>query len=207
VWTTDQGVEQSVVDTPCLLNDGLHNISDTLARVRAGEFHFNDAVGGRSSFFLPLALKVSDCLHIVYNSFQEIVEGLPDWRTLELHYRALARLLCDRDLKSRVQTKCVDSLVDQQVLAGCSISTAFNWKWEYLERFTNALLPALDVLHAHFDRQRVCSGGGVSEVQSSILRDVEKAVQCTHLRGCTLLLASMCWTIGPRFQHITTIAI
>ncbi len=51
MWTTDQGVEQSVVDTPCLLNDGLSNIVDTMARVRAGEIHFNDAVGGRSAFF------------------------------------------------------------------------------------------------------------------------------------------------------------
>ena len=139
-FTSDQGLEADIPDTPCLYTENFGNMHAVQQEYLRGELRASTlSSAAQASFFLPLCLIVADCLHIVFNAFEETVVSSPVWAKIGPMLTSITVFLSTRDLRNRFAETCMASHPLKTLVTQWSINKRFNWKWEYMEAFLRAL--------------------------------------------------------------------
>ena len=71
------------------------------------------------------------------------------------HVSDLARRSDARGREIYSEAEIVESQVLKVMLQTWSVHTGFNWKWEYMQRFIDALLPIWDLLATNFKLEKI----------------------------------------------------
>eukprot|EP00959_Pyramimonas_sp_CCMP1952_P068140 1422301-Pyramimonas_sp.AAC.1 len=83
-----------MADVPQIHSLGDRDWIDIVQGIRQLEVSPNDDVGASAMFF-PIAVIISDSLHVFYNALQQAIESVPAWQTLGPILHDLARFLGD----------------------------------------------------------------------------------------------------------------
>lgn len=208
-WTSDQGVEGSIADSPRL--DETTSGNDWAAVIEAvrsnAECVQHDAV--RGAYLFPNALGINDSLHIFFNALEHAVRSLGTWRQMERVLRAVALFLGSRGHRRRFVAFCLPRRTAPAVKRAFERwrhGTSFSWKWQYLRGFLERLLVLLPYLQEHFDVALMTVGsnagdeGEASQVNSAIVSDVHKVLKEPRLRlSCTVL-----WSVALAVEQETS---
>eukprot|EP00959_Pyramimonas_sp_CCMP1952_P352334 7382039-Pyramimonas_sp.AAC.1 len=165
VFTSDQGLEFGIADTPLLLGSDLANVAEVLHELDASPHELNTVLASQS-FFLPNAITVPDALHVVYNALKDTITSRYSWKGFESHLRAFAKFLGNRDLRGRFKMRCCKTPGDKSEISRFSVRGSFDWKWEYLERFTSQLSSVLPTMFACWDPVEFKRGCGREEIEA-----------------------------------------
>ena len=82
-FVSDQGTERHL---PHALFGSQEEVADSIARLKAGTLHLQDA---KRSSFLPFALQNFGIWHVVFNALQSAIEGQPQWPSYLQQLRAV----------------------------------------------------------------------------------------------------------------------
>ena len=99
--------------------------------------------------------------------------------------------LSDRGLRTRLAEVVSYKAVLKQMLQSWSINTGFNWKWEYMGNFLNAILPLYQLLVDNYDATAFRGSKEWSEVHATIITTFGSALQFQQLYGadsCTRMV-------------------
>ncbi len=77
-WSSDQGVDCQIVDSPCLIDEDFKNLTNLLQDMTESKITMNSEAAAEA-YFLPFCLYYPDHLHIIYNAFEESVCAIPTW--------------------------------------------------------------------------------------------------------------------------------
>lgn len=190
-WTSDQGIEASLVDGPNLFSENFASWQAVLTDLREGTLQLT-AADTSDKFLLPRALFFPDSLHMVFGCLQEVVEAHPEWKDIGKHYRSLAVFMSSLQLRQRFQAQCL--IGTKEVFSALFNSwvpgNKFDWKWQYFERFANNLTKVLPVLIDCFDVNTMLASTGDDDkhISAGIVQDVARALQHEGLLQMTELL-------------------
>ena len=192
-WTSDQGVEAGIADSPLI--DEIASGNDWAALIEAirsnAESVQHDAV--RGAYLFPNAVCINDSLHIFFNALEHAVRGLDTWRQMERVLRAVALFLGSRGLRRRFVAFCLPRRTAPAVKRAFERwrhGTSFSWKLQYLRGFLEQLLVLLPHLEEHFDVKVMCAGdeGDAGQANTAIVTDMHKVLKEPRLRlRCTVL--------------------
>lgn len=195
-YSSDQGDELEVADTPLLFEEGVACVNDARVRLRAKQMNDNKIA---SAFFFPLVLAFADLLHITYNGFEESVKEYRNWKTVQEYLTGVVAFLSDRGLRTRfIQLVVVDPYLKIQL--NCwSIHHGFNWKWEYMYKFLSALLPVYAGIMSCFDVAKFKGSKEWSQVHAIVIEQFGKAVAFLPLQGVIYALHSIALALDRKF--------
>ena len=136
--------------------------SDVIARLEAGKLGPNqlDAVQAR---MWPTAWDTPGHLHIVFNALKKGIQSLPEWPSLEQHFRSLATFLSRRGLRRRfVELCCRHDIRRGKVMQQWTGGT-FTWRWEKLYVFLHQLKRRFFVLSTNWNADLMSRGQADAE--------------------------------------------
>jgi hypothetical protein len=164
-WTSDQGTERGIAD------DGLEIIPQFRGRYDAKS---------AQSYMYPRMLNVPGHLHILYNALESACKSLPTMEKFTERLKALQRFLCKRPLRRKFVKSCLEAATDdeQQMFMHYS-SVHIDWRWEYLSKALDKLIPLLDTLFKFWDESKMLIGE-TDKSNNSEICDVTKVQGCKH---------------------------
>ena len=135
VWTSDQGEDFEVAESPLLCAADGSDLCVMLRNLRAGHRRLED-LNPSEVYFLPNAMRLGDSYHLMFGGFEAVVTEHIEYKNVEKHFTAIAHYLGDSDLRTRTLV-CLESKFDSfeaAAIKAWSVGRQFNWKWQYLLR-------------------------------------------------------------------------
>ena len=179
VWTSDQGDDFEISESPLLCSADGSDIREFLSKVRTGRLKLDDAKPS-DVFFLPNALRLADSYHLMFGGFEAVVTTHIEYQCIEKHYTVIAHFLGDQDLRLRT-LRCLDSKLSgfqSAAIKAWSVGHQFNWKWQYLLRFLAPLCLLLPILITHFDGGIVSRGlDGMTPIHMVLISEFVAALK------------------------------
>ena len=149
----------------------------------------------QGSILYPWALKLVDPLHTYFGAFEETVKADEDYEVLENAYTHIAHFLGDVDLLGRLIEVVKDRLTayGEGLLRSWRAPHPFNWKWQYLIRFTKPLCSILPTLTVVYDPQLVATGvDSMLPRRKQFIWDFGRAISMTkNLLGKSMALLGL----------------
>ena len=156
-------------------------------------------------YLLPVALFTPGSLHIIWNSFQEALTGLPLWKSFELRLKSVVDFLRDRGLRQRYQSICLKRSSDKQRFVRLFehwSEKPVDWRWEKLSTTLQDLVPVLKVLLETYDHQVMSSGVHEDEsAQKIAMKSLHKLQTQDSFKDCFSVLAYTFRDIGNSLEH------
>jgi hypothetical protein len=78
VWSSDQGVDSAIVDSPCLIDEKFENLATLMQDMTESRLTINSGAAAEA-YFLPDCLYYPDHLHVIFNALEEAVRALQAW--------------------------------------------------------------------------------------------------------------------------------
>jgi hypothetical protein len=149
-----------------------------------------------SSFFLPLVLICSDCLHVLFNVFQEVVDELAVWKSSGSHFATIATFPSQCDLRNRFVESCLSTRCLKHMFNSWSINKHFNWKWQYLQYFVDKLEPLLHSLQTFYTEAKMRRECSWNAINAKIIDEMALAMSDPLLHGLCLILQAVSAALG-----------
>ena len=131
---TEQGTEKGIGD-------------DTFRGVHGHQDYTSDNEDDICTY--PYVLFFPGILHILYNALQEAIEADPRSAAFIEELRVVERFLHNKPLRLAFITHCLEP-AEQGAFKYFS-TTHIDWRWEFLEKALNKLVPLLHILFMRFD--------------------------------------------------------
>lgn len=168
-WTTDQGLEASLADVPCLFAADDQSWKAILTNERLAASRWSSDKSSKAWLF-PKCLGMVDHLHIFFNALEESTQLQAEWDELGKCFADLALFLRSRELRSRMVALCVPPSHEHwRSIDWWNISSRFEWKWQYLRQFLRSLIPLLPILQQRYDLQKIKAAGPFSALNTALL--------------------------------------
>ena len=84
-------------------------------------------------------MAITDFLHIIYNELEAACKSYEHWKKIEFCFINIVNFLSDFGLRGRLKELVVTDFSTRMMLCNWSIHHGFNWKWEYMLKFLDAL--------------------------------------------------------------------
>jgi hypothetical protein len=184
-FTSDQGVEEIIADFGAAISP-LCNLTDwanIMASLRSKTVQLG-SVQASIAFLFPRALGMPDSLHMIFGSLEEAVNDTPGYDGLHADLNAISHFLVDTQLKMRFCATCLRTEAEKGAFTRY-VGRQCGWKWEYMTKFFNRLLPLLPLLLSNFSASKISRtqrhGGqefsGLSEITAAVVSSVDKALK------------------------------
>jgi hypothetical protein len=191
-FCSDQGAEKDVCDSSSLYDEGFGNVQHLREQWWAGGLEGVPLDPSCAlSFFLPRCLFFADGLHVVYNGLEEAITASSEWEECDRYLKSIASVLANRDVRFRYMETCLHG-AQAVYFANWSVNSSFNWKWEFLQRYLDDLVPVIDILISTFDVQKIMHAQTFSLYAAGHLQSVDLAVKYQPLKGIVLVLQAVC---------------
>ena len=154
-YTSDQGVEKDCGEGTVKVIPMFH------------DFESNS----RQSFMFPQCLVVPGHLHILYNALREAIEKLPIAKEFLANLAVVQDFLSDKELRLKFVAECLRESSDAALFKHYHV-VHIDWRWEFLSKALDKLVPLFIPLRDRFDLARV-SSGDAGPVRLGLLRQVD----------------------------------
>ena len=101
-------------------------------------------------FMYPFLLMVLGMLHVLYNALQEGVTGTPGNQEFLVSLRAMEAFFSSKTLRDAFIATCCVTLEERELFQHYS-TVHVDWKWEFMSRALNRLVPLLRIFVHRFD--------------------------------------------------------
>eukprot|EP00972_Heterocapsa_arctica_P116302 16452352-Heterocapsa_arctica.AAC.1 len=129
-----------------------------------------------------------DHLHMIYGMFEDTVTESKEWEEVQGHYRSLAAFLGNRDARGHFMETCLQGKAEHSWFKNWSVGNCFDWKWQYLQRFLQGLLPLLPALFMYFNPEQLLTPGGKVGMETTLVQNTVAALAFKQLLGYTHVL-------------------
>eukprot|EP00959_Pyramimonas_sp_CCMP1952_P352424 7383958-Pyramimonas_sp.AAC.1 len=140
---------------------------------------------------------------MLFNGLKNAVCKMEGWATIESHFRALARFLASRGLRSRFIKRCLAGHRQVAPLFLTFTGGTFTWRWEKLEIFLSQVAVRFQALAAHWDPSAMGGDGRPGRDDDldtgAMIDGVTKALRCKDLPwfiNILLLKGNACGKFG-----------
>ena len=127
-------------------------------------------------FMYPLCLMLPGMLHVLYNALQEAILSIPSSSEFLEHLRIIESFFCNKELRSAFQHQCFRSY-EERKLSDAYSTVHIDWKWEFLSRALDKLVPLLSLVALRFTIESMTASG--SSLLKTSLTTTVAAICCS----------------------------
>ena len=127
------------------------------------------------AYMYPSCLWVCGHLHVLFNCLETAVKALPFADEFFNLLRCILEFLCDRDLRRKFQYSCLRGRPEFK-LFDAQPRLHIDWRWEFLCKCLDNVLPRLAPLRSYFDVTKLCDGDTGTKVINKV-KDCEQALR------------------------------
>lgn len=154
-FCTDMGTEGKLADVPLVSGDSLSAIANDLVTFVEGDSP--SPLLDYESYLFPNCIWWPDMMHILYNGLEESLKHLECWKRVEVWLRKLTNFLSTKSLRQRaMRLLCTNS--KQRACLEHYSSVHIDFKWEFLTKCLDQLLPVLPTLMEVWNKSRFHAG-------------------------------------------------
>ena len=199
-FCSDQGVESKLADCSCALSP---TISAAQWEAMLEEARRASLSSAPSSYLLPLAIYIPDCLHVLFGALEHSVTKTEEWTKMSSVLRCLSKFLSRPARRERFAEACLSRDDDKQSMQSY-IGDITDWKWEYTAMFLLRVRDVVPLLVKHFQADIYIKGPAGCEAltkgEAALAMEVAEAIQTPHLVGKCEVLRCICFTLD---RHAT----
>ena len=127
------------------------------------------------SFMYPRCLTLPGHLHILYNALEEGVKDMPIYKDYIDLLRIFQNMLSQRPLREKFQESCIKGKACYSLFNSYQ-TVHIDWRWEFLSKALDHLIPLIVYLRAHFDPQKMLAGD-TGMLKCALIKQVHDALQ------------------------------
>ena len=127
------------------------------------------------AYTFPRALTLPGHLHIIFNTIQPAVEHIEIFAGFIDKLKIVQSFLCSKELRNRFRQVCIDDkAVRDKFKSYCT--THIDWRWEFLSKSLDRLLPLLGDLQRYYSEEKVLRGDA-GLLTKRVIKDLTKVLE------------------------------
>lgn len=140
--TSDQGTEVGIGDDPICILDAFRDFDP----------------GSSRSYMYPNSLQMVGHLHILFNALHACAKSLDFMPEFLEALKSLQDFLSKRGLRKKFQAGCLQGRQALWMFFNTYGVVHIDWKWEFLSKALDKLLPLFSHIQTHWDERKMLAG-------------------------------------------------